>query len=52
MDEHGATELSELVETYARQVAGFDQFLNTIRGIPLGDAPLTLDSEGRWPREH
>ncbi|MCB0906409.1 MAG: hypothetical protein KDB63_04740 [Nocardioidaceae bacterium] len=41
--------LADLVETYARQVAAFDDLVARVRAVPLGDAPLSLEAEGTDP---
>jgi hypothetical protein len=46
---HESAELSDLLETYAKQVAAFEVMLDQIRGVQLGDAPMSLEAEGMWP---
>lgn len=49
MDDRRSAELTELRETYAAQVAGFEALLDRIRQRDLGEAPLHLEAEGLWP---
>jgi hypothetical protein len=44
-------ELSDLLATYARQVAAFDELLERLRDIPMGEAPMTLEAERMWPHD-
>lgn len=46
-----SAELSELLTTYARQVAAFDELLERLRDIPMGEAPMTLEAERMWPHD-
>ncbi len=46
-----SAELSELLATYARQVAAFDELLERLRDIPMGEAPMTLEAERMWPHD-
>lgn len=49
MDTRRSAELSDLKRTYARQVAAFDELLDRLRGIPLGEVPMSLEAERMWP---
>lgn len=46
-----AGELDDLMTAYAAQVAAFDKLLERLRGIPMGEAPLTLEAERMWPHD-
>jgi hypothetical protein len=46
-----SAELSDLMATYARQVAAFEELLDRLARVQLGEAPMSLEAERMWPHD-